>query len=38
MNVLQEHINDLKAWGYLHDNVDTELMTYSVSGALINWL
>lgn len=34
MNVLQEHINDLKAWGYLGDIVDTELMTYSISGAL----
>ena len=34
MNVLQAHINDLKEWGYLNDNVDTELMTYSVSGAL----
>lgn len=34
MNVLQEHISDLKAWGYLGDDVDIELMTYSVSGAL----
>lgn len=34
MNVLQEHISDLKIWGYLRDTVDTELMTYSVSGAL----
>lgn len=34
MNVLQEHISDLKAWDYLGDTVDTELMTYSVSGAL----
>ncbi len=34
MNVLQEHINDLKIWGYLGDTVDTELMTYSISGAL----
>lgn len=34
MNVLQEHISDLKAWGYLSDTVDIELMTYSVSGAL----
>lgn len=34
MSVLQEHINDLKAQGYLYDNVDTELMTYSISGAL----
>ncbi len=34
MNVLKEHINDLKEWGYLNDDVETELMTYSVSGAL----
>lgn len=34
MNVLQEHISDLQAWGYLSEHVDTELMTYSVSGAL----
>lgn len=34
MNVLQEHINDLKNWGFLHNDVDTKLMTYSVSGAL----
>lgn len=34
MHVLQEHINDLKTWGYLDDTVDTELMTYSISGAL----
>lgn len=34
MNVLQEHISDLKAWGYLNDNVDIELMAYSISGAL----
>lgn len=34
MNVLQEHISDLKEWGYLSDKVETELMTYSVSGAL----
>ncbi|MBD5465884.1 MAG: TetR/AcrR family transcriptional regulator [Lachnospiraceae bacterium] len=34
MNVLQAHISDLKEWGYLSDNVDTELMTYSISGAL----
>ncbi len=34
MNVLQEHINDLKEWGYLCDDVETELMAYSVSGAL----
>lgn len=34
INVLQAHISDLKEWGYLSDNVDTELMTYSISGAL----
>ncbi len=34
MNVLQEHINDLKTCGFLHNDVDTKLMTYSVSGAL----
>lgn len=34
MSVLQEHINDLKTWEYLGDIVDTELMTYSISGAL----
>lgn len=34
MSVLQEHIDDLKVWGYLHDDVDTKLMTYSISGAL----
>lgn len=34
MNVLQEHISYLKAWGYLGDDVDIELMTCSVSGAL----
>ncbi len=34
MRALQDHINDLKAWGYLCDDVDTSLMTCSVSGAL----
>lgn len=34
MNVLQQHVNDLKTWGYLRDNVDTEQMTYAISGAL----
>ncbi len=34
MNVLREHIGDLKTWGYLGDTVDIELMTYSISGAL----
>lgn len=34
MNVLQEHISDLKAWGYINDNVDIKLMAYSISGAL----
>ena len=34
MRALQEHINDLKVWGYLCDDVDTSLMTCSVSGAL----
>ena len=34
MRTLQEQINDLKAWGYLCDDVDTSLMTCSVSGAL----
>lgn len=34
MRALQEHINDLKAWGYLCDDVDINLMTCSVSGAL----
>ncbi len=34
MRALQEHINDLKARGYLCDDVDTSLMTCSVSGAL----
>lgn len=34
MNVLQEHIRELRTRGYLCDNVDTTLMTYSISGAL----
>lgn len=34
MRTLQEHIDDLKKWGYLCDGVDTKLMTYSISGAL----
>jgi len=34
MNALKQHINDLKILGYLRDDVDTELMTFSVSGAL----
>ncbi len=34
MRTLQEQINDLKAWGYFCDDVDTSLMTCSVSGAL----
>ena len=33
MSVLHDHIVDLKEEGYLHDDVDTELMTYSISGA-----
>ena len=33
MRVLLEHIEDLKKLGYLHDNVNTEFMTYSISGA-----
>ena len=34
MRTLQSHINNLKALGYLCDDVDTRLMTCSVSGAL----
>ena len=34
MSVLQEHIDSLKNHGYLEKNVDTKLMTYSISGAL----
>lgn len=34
MNVLQTHIEELKAQGYLCDKVDTQLMTFALSGAL----
>ncbi len=34
MSVLQSHIDDLKEQGYLQEDVDTKLMTYSISGAL----
>lgn len=34
MHVLQEHIDELKQLGYLADDVDTKLMTYTISGAL----
>ncbi len=34
MQTLQKQIDDLKAWGYLCDDVDTSLMTCAVSGAL----
>lgn len=34
MGVLREHIEELKAQGYLAENVDPGLMTYAVSGAL----
>lgn len=34
MSVLLEHINDLKESGYLCHLVDTQLMTYAISGAL----
>jgi AcrR family transcriptional regulator len=34
MSVLQKHIDDLKAQNYLRDDVDTKLMTYSLSGAV----
>jgi len=34
MNVLLEHINDLKKQGFLAKDVNTDLMTRSVSGAL----
>lgn len=34
MNVLQAHIEELKAQGYLRDKVDTQLMTFALSGAL----
>jgi hypothetical protein len=32
MSVLQAHIDDLKAQGFLRSGVDTALMTYSISG------
>ena len=34
MNSLKKHIYDLKTQGLLKDNVDAELMTFSISGAL----
>lgn len=34
MGVLQDHLEDLKAQGCLAGDVDTKLMTYSISGAL----
>ena len=34
MSVLRAHIDDLKIQGFLRDDVDTALMTYSISGAL----
>ena len=34
MNALEKHIIDLKVQGYLKDSIDTELMTFSISGAL----
>lgn len=34
MNVLQQHIDDLKEMGCLAEGVDTRLMTLSISGAL----
>ena len=34
VSVLQEHIESLKKQNYLEKNVDTKLMTYSISGAL----
>jgi hypothetical protein len=34
MGVLQAHIVELKTQGYLVDDVDTNLMTYCISGAL----
>jgi len=34
MNVLEEHVDNLKTRGCLCGNVDTKLMTYSISGAL----
>lgn len=34
MDVLLEHVEELKQLGYLADDVDEKLMTYSISGAL----
>lgn len=34
MSVLQEHIENLNVKGYLCNSVDTQLMTYAISGAL----
>lgn len=34
MRVLQGHLDDLNARGYLCDRVDTLIMTYAISGAL----
>lgn len=34
MSVLQRHIVDLKAQGYIRDDVDITFMTYALSGAL----
>lgn len=34
MNVLKEHIDELNRMGYLKEDVDTGLMTRSISGAL----
>ncbi|MGL5434375.1 MAG: TetR/AcrR family transcriptional regulator [Lachnospiraceae bacterium] len=34
MGVLQEHLIELQKLGHLRENVDTLLMTYSISGAL----
>jgi len=34
MSTLKEHIDELETQGYLHDGIDAELMTFSISGAL----
>jgi len=34
MDILQSHIDELKELGYVASNIDTNLMTYSLSGAL----
>lgn len=34
VSVLKKHIDELKTQGYLRDDVNTELMAYSLSGAL----